>query len=80
MRIPSCYLFFLASVSTAMDLIRASRFELVEVLAEHHLQVLKMLDYLATLSSSTFLQDVQDVSLVITEYFQLKDNISSMLI
>lgn len=63
-----------------MDFIRASRFELVEILAEHHLQVLKMLDYLATSSPSTFQQNVQDVSLVIAEYFQLKDDISSMLI
>ena len=50
------------------------------MLAEHHLQVLKMLDYQATSSPSTFLQDVQDVSLVIAEYLKLKDNISYLII
>ena len=66
--------------STVMDFIHASRFELVEMLAAHREQVLKMLDYLVTSSPSTFLQDVQDVSLIIEDYFQLKDNVSSMLL
>ena len=65
--------------STAMNFIHESRLEVLEMLAEKRLQVLTTLNYLATSTPSTILEDVQDISLLIAEYCQLEHNLSIFL-
>lgn len=62
--------------SAAIDSIRAERLELVEILAETRLQLLDTLNNLATTSPSIILQDV---SLLMAQYRQVRDNIYKML-
>lgn len=62
--------------SAAIDSIRAERLELVEILAETRLQLLDTLNNLVTTSPSIILQDV---SLLMAQYRQVRDNIYKML-
>lgn len=62
--------------SAAIDSIRAERLELVEILAETRLQLLDTLNNLATTSPSIILEDV---SLLMAQYRQVRDNIYKML-
>ena len=59
--------------SDVVDSIRAERLELIEILTEHRLQLLK------TLHSVHPLMILQDVFPVIAQYCKLKDDISYML-
>ena len=59
-----------------IEWIRDERLQLVEVLAESRLRVIDTLSYLANTSPSM----LQNVRPVVEEYFQLRENIISMLI
>ena len=60
--------------SAISDSIRAERLELVEILAENHLDLLETLNHLTTTPLM-----IQLILLLMEQYRQLKNDISSML-
>jgi len=61
--------------SAIIDSLRTERLELVEMLAEHRLDLVETLNHLKTTSPSM----IKLISPVMEQYRQLKNNISSML-